>query len=44
MPEGYQLSRPAQVVFDQVAMLGFNQQIAVLRLIVGKMGINPLAS
>ncbi len=43
-PEGYQLSAPATAVFNKVVTLEFNQQIAVLRLIVGKMGINPLAA
>ena len=43
-PEGYQLSAPATAVFNKVVRLEFNQQIAVLRLIVGKMGINPLAA
>ena len=41
-PEGYQLSAPATAVFNKVVALEFNQQIAVLRLIVGKMGIDPL--
>ncbi len=44
IPEGYQLSAPANAVLSKVIALDFNQQIAVLRLIVGKMGINPLAS
>ncbi|MGK7892376.1 MAG: orange carotenoid protein N-terminal domain-containing protein [Xenococcus sp. (in: cyanobacteria)] len=44
IPEGYQLSAPANAVLDKVIALDFNQQIAVLRLIVGKMGINPLAA
>ena len=43
-PEGYQLSAPANAVLSKVVALDFNQQIAVLRLIVGKMGINPLAA
>ncbi len=43
-PEGYQLSAPATAVFNKVVALEFNQQIAVLRLVVGKMGINPLAA
>ena len=43
-PEGYQLSAPANAVLNKVVALEFNQQIAVLRLIVGKMGINPLAA
>ncbi len=43
-PEGYQLSAPATAVFNKVVRLEFNQQIAVLRLVVGKMGINPLAA
>ena len=43
-PEDYQLSAPANTVLNKVIALEFNQQIAVLRLIVGKMGINPLAS
>ncbi len=44
IPEGYQLSAPANAVLNKVVALDFNQQIAVLRLIVGKMGINPLAA
>ena len=44
IPEGYQLSAPANAVLNKVVALEFNQQIAVLRLIVGKMGINPLAA
>ena len=43
-PEGYQLSAPANAVLNKVVALDFNQQIAVLRLIVGKMGINPLVA
>ena len=41
-PEGYQLSAPGAAVLKKIVALGFNQQIAVLRLIVGKMGIDPL--
>ncbi|MDJ0620494.1 MAG: orange carotenoid protein N-terminal domain-containing protein [Calothrix sp. MO_192.B10] len=41
-PEGYKLSAPATAVLNRVVALEFNQQIAVLRLIVGKMGIDPL--
>lgn len=41
-PESYQLSAPAHAVFEQVMTLQLSQQIAVLRLITGKMGINPL--
>ena len=41
-PEGYQLSAPATAVLNKIVALEFNQQIAVLRLIVGKMGIDPL--
>ncbi|MEM6610942.1 MAG: orange carotenoid protein N-terminal domain-containing protein [Cyanobacteria bacterium P01_C01_bin.72] len=41
-PEGFQLSAPATAILKKVVALEFNQQIAVLRLIVGKMGINPL--
>ncbi len=44
IPEGYQLSAPANAVLNKVVTLEFNQQIAVLLLIVGKMGINPLAA
>lgn len=44
MPEGYQLSAPATAVLNKLIKLGFNQQIAVLRLVVGKMGINPLTA
>ena len=44
IPEGYKLSAPANAVLNKVIALEFNQQIAVLRLIVGKMGINPLAA
>ncbi len=42
VPEGYQLSVVATAVLNKVVALEFNQQIAVLRLVVGKMGINPL--
>jgi len=38
-PEDYQLSAPATAVLNKVVALEFNQQIAVLRLIVGKMGV-----
>ena len=38
-PEDYQLSAPATAVLNKVMALEFNQQIAVLRLIVGKMGV-----
>ncbi len=41
IPEDYQLSTPATAIVNKVVALGFNQQIAVLRLILGKMGINP---
>ena len=44
VPQDYQLSAPAMVVLNKLIALGFNQQIAVLRLIVGKMGINPLTA
>ncbi|MEM1241083.1 MAG: orange carotenoid protein N-terminal domain-containing protein [Cyanobacteria bacterium P01_H01_bin.26] len=44
VPQDYQLSAPATVVLNKLIALGFNQQIAVLRLIVGKMGINPLTA
>ena len=44
MPAGYQLSAPATAVLNKLVKLGFNQQIAVLRLVVGKMGINPLTA
>ncbi|MDJ0676798.1 MAG: orange carotenoid protein N-terminal domain-containing protein [Calothrix sp. MO_167.B42] len=43
-PENYQLSAPATGVLKKVMELEFNQQIAVLRLIVGNMGINPLTA
>ena len=42
VPQDYQLSALAMTVLDKLTALGFIQQIAVLRLIVGKMGINPL--
>ena len=44
VPQDYQLSVPATAVLNKLIALGFNQQIAVLRLIVGKMGINPLTA
>ena len=44
VPEGYQLSVVATAVLNQVVALEFKQQIAVLRLIVGKMGVDPLAA
>ncbi len=43
-PDGYQLSVPATAVLNKLIKLGFNQQIAVLRLVLGKMGINPLTA
>lgn len=42
--EDYKLSAPANAVLNKIVSLEFNQQIAVLRLIVGKMGINPLTA
>ncbi|MGK7897764.1 MAG: orange carotenoid protein N-terminal domain-containing protein [Xenococcus sp. (in: cyanobacteria)] len=44
IPQDYQLSAPANAVLNKVVALEFKQQIAVLRLIIGKMGINPLAA
>ncbi|MEM6254468.1 MAG: orange carotenoid protein N-terminal domain-containing protein [Cyanobacteria bacterium P01_D01_bin.156] len=44
VPQDYKLSAPANAVLNKLIALGFNQQIAVLRLIVGKMGINPLTA
>ncbi len=44
MPQDYQLSAPATAALNKLMTLGFNQQIAVLCLIVGKMGINPLTA
>ena len=41
-PEDFQLSARATAILNKVVALEFNQQIAVLRLIVGKMGIGPL--
>ena len=41
IPENYRLSVTTTAIVNQVVALGFNQQIAVLRLILGKMGINP---
>ena len=37
-PAGYQLSAPASAVLNDIVALDFNQQIAVLRLLVGQMG------
>ena len=42
VPEGYQLSAVATAVLNKVVALEFNQQIAVLRLVVGNMGIDRL--
>ena len=42
VPNDFQLSAPAVGVLNKLLALDFNQQIAVLRIIVGKMGINPL--
>ena len=44
VPAGYQLSVPAKAVFNKIVALGFGQQIAILRLAVGQMGIDPLAA
>lgn len=44
VPDDFTLSAPATGVLNKVLVLDFNQQIAVLRLIVGKMGINPLVA
>ena len=43
VPGGYQLSAIATAVLNKVVALEFNQQIAVLRLVVGKMGIDTLS-
>ncbi len=43
IPEDFQLSAQATAILNKIVALEFNQQIAVLRLIVGKMGIDPLA-
>ncbi|MEO0803497.1 MAG: orange carotenoid protein N-terminal domain-containing protein [Cyanobacteria bacterium J06642_2] len=43
VPVGYQLSAPAAAVYSKIVRLEFGQQIAVLRLVVGKMGIDPLS-
>lgn len=42
VPAGYDLSAPTTAVFKKIVALNFNQQIAVLRLVVGKMGVDPL--
>ena len=42
VPVGYKLSVPATAVYNKIVGLEFGQQIAVLRLVVGKMGIDPL--
>ena len=42
VPTGYKLSAPAANVLNKVVALEFGQQIAVLRLIVGKMGVDSL--
>ncbi|WP_051358087.1 orange carotenoid protein N-terminal domain-containing protein [Rubidibacter lacunae] len=42
MPLDYQLSARASAVFDKIVALEFGQQIAVLRLVIGKMGMDPL--
>ena len=43
VPTGYKLSAPATNVLNKIVALEFGQQIAVLRLIVGKMGVDSLA-
>ena len=42
VPAGYQLSVTAKAVFNKIVALEFGQQIAILRLAVGQMGIDPL--
>ena len=42
IPEDFQLSVRATAILNKIVALEFNQQIAVLRLIVGKMGVEPL--
>jgi len=42
IPVGYKLSAPATAVFNKIVGLEFNQQIAVLRLVVGRMGVDSL--
>ena len=42
VPTSYKLSAPATNVFNKIVSLEFGQQIAVLRLIVGKMGVDSL--
>ncbi|MGK7912725.1 MAG: orange carotenoid protein N-terminal domain-containing protein [Synechococcus sp.] len=44
VPAGYQLSVLAKAVFNKIVALEFGQQIAILRLAVGQMGIDPLAA
>ena len=44
VPEAEQISAAATAVLNQVLALEFNQQIAVLRLVVGKMGFDPLTA
>ncbi len=44
MPQGYKLSEAARNIFDAfVLKLDFSQQITVMRNVVAKMGIDPLA-
>lgn len=44
VPVDYQLSPHTRAVFSQIVKLEFNQKIAFLRLVVGRMGINPLVN
>ena len=43
VPSGYKLSRDANIVFNQIAGLEFNQQITFLRQSVIDMGFDPFA-
>ena len=44
IPEDYELSTIPKAALTKLIALDFNQQIAVLRLVIGKMGVDPLAA
>jgi hypothetical protein len=43
MPSDYQLSEPAQSIFDQIKEIDFEQQITIFRDIVSPMGVDSTA-
>ena len=44
VPTNYRLSAPVSAVFNRIVAVEFGQQIAILRLVVAKMGIDPLSA